>query len=83
MSRGCTYLPNDIIKLKYNKIEFLAYGRSDVMTALGPSQWKGSHPPPKKTSNCPYNVEFTAKPIPSASLHPHSIEAVDLKLMYF
>jgi hypothetical protein len=83
MSRGCTYLPNDIIKLKYNKIEFLAYGRSGVMTALGPSQWKGSHPPPKNTSNCPYNVEFTAKPIPSASLHPHSIEAGRVQLDVF
>jgi hypothetical protein len=83
MGRGCTHLPNDIIKLKYNKVEFLAYGRSSVMTTLGPSQWKGSHPPPKKTSNCPYNVEFTAKPIPSASLHPHSIEAGRVELDVF
>src|SRR3712207_9223559 len=44
------------IKLKYNKIEFLVYGKSVVMTALGSSQWKGSHPPSKNTSNCPYNV---------------------------
>jgi len=83
MSRGCTYLPNDIIKLKYNKIEFLAYGRSGVMTALGPSQWKGSHPPPKNTGNCPYNVEFTTKAIPSVSLHPHSIEAGRVQLDVF
>jgi len=83
MSRGCTHLPNDIIKLKYNKVEFLAYGRSDVMTALGPSQWKGSHPPPKNTGNCPYNVEFTAKAIPSVSLHPHSIEAGRVQLDVF
>jgi hypothetical protein len=83
MSRGCTYLSNDIIKLKYNKIEFLVYGRSGVMTALGPSQWKGSHPPPKNTSNCHYNVEFTAKAIPSVSLHPHSIEAGRVQLDVF
>jgi hypothetical protein len=72
-----------IIKLKYNKIELLAYGRSVVMTALGSSQWKGSHPPPKNTSNCPYNVEFTAKPIPSTSLHPHFIEAGRVQLDVF
>jgi hypothetical protein len=53
------------------------------MTTIGPSQWKGSHPPPKKTSNCHYNVEFTAKPIPSASLHPHSIEAGRLEIDVF
>jgi hypothetical protein len=72
-----------VIKLKYNKIEFLAYGRSVVMTALGSSQWKGSHPPPRITSNCPYNVEFTAKPIPSTSLHPHFIEAGRVQLDVF
>jgi hypothetical protein len=72
-----------VIKLKYNKIEFLAYGRSVVMTALGSSQWKGSHPPPMNTSNCPYNVEFTAKPIPSTSLHPHFIEAGRVQLDVF
>jgi len=52
------------------------------MTALGPSHWKGSRPP-INTSNCPYNVEFTAKPIPSASLHPHSIEAGRVQLDVF
>jgi len=83
MSRGCTYLSNDIIKLKYNKIEFLAYRRSGIMASLGPNQWKGSHTPSKNTSNCPYNVEFTAKPIPSASLHPHSIEAGRVQLDVF
>jgi hypothetical protein len=72
-----------LIILKYNKIEFLAYGRSVVMTALGSSQWKGSHPPPMNTSNCPYNVEFTAKPIPSTSLHPHFIEAGRVQLDVF
>ncbi len=53
------------------------------MTALGSSQWKGSHPPSKNTSNCPYNVEFTAKPIPSTSLHPHFIEAGRVQLDVF
>lgn len=52
------------------------------MTALGTSHWKGSRPP-RNTSNCPYNVEFTAKPIPSASLHPHSIEAGRVQLDVF
>ena len=52
------------------------------MTASGPSHWKGSHPP-GNTNNCPYNVEFTAKPIPSASLHPHSIEAGRVQLDVF
>lgn len=72
-----------VIKLKYNKIEFLAYGRSVVMTALGSNQWKGSHPPSMNTSNCPYNVKFTAKPIPSTSLHPHFIEAGRVQLDVF
>ena len=53
------------------------------MASLGPNQWKGSHTPSKNTSNCPYNVEFTAKPIPSASLHPHSIEAGRVQLDVF
>ena len=84
MSKGCTYLPNDIIKLKYNKIEFLAYGRSGVMTALGPSQWKGSHPPPKNTSNCPYNMEFTAKAILLlAFILLTLLKLVEFNLMYF
>ena len=35
------------------------------------------------TSNCPYNVKFTAKPIPSTSLHPHFIEAGRVQLDVF
>jgi hypothetical protein len=52
------------------------------MIAPLPSHWKGSRPP-KNASNCPYNVEFTAKPIPSATLHPHSIEAGRVQLDVF
>jgi hypothetical protein len=47
-----------------------------------PSHWKGSRPP-RNASNCPYNVEFTAKPIPSATLHPHSVEAGRVQLDVF
>lgn len=43
---------------------------------------KGSRPP-RNASNCPYNVEFTAKPIPSATLHPHSVEAGRVQLDVF
>lgn len=46
------------------------------MSAIHPSKWSGLHPP--KNSNCPYSVEFIAKPIPSTSLH--SIEAGRVQL---
>ena len=52
------------------------------MIAPLPSHWKGSRPP-KNASNCLYNVEFTAKPIPSATLHPYSIEAGRVQLDVF
>jgi hypothetical protein len=46
------------------------------MTAL---QWNGSQPP--KNSNCPYSVEFTAKPLPSNTLN--SMEAGKVQLNVF
>ena len=49
------------------------------MVAIHPSKWSGQHPP--KKSNCPYSVEFTAKAIPSTSLH--SIEAGRVQLNVF
>jgi hypothetical protein len=49
------------------------------MSAIHPSKWSGLHPP--KNSNCPYSVEFIAKPIPSTSLH--SIEAGRVQLNVF
>jgi hypothetical protein len=41
------------------------------MAADQSNQWEGPYPP--KNTNCPYSIEFTAKPIPSTTLH--SIEA--------
>src|SRR5919201_7071815 len=49
------------------------------MSANHSSKWSGLHPP--KNSNCPYSVEFIAKPIPSTSLH--SIEAGRVQLNVF
>jgi hypothetical protein len=49
------------------------------MVAIHPNKWSGQHPP--KKSNCPYSVEFTAKAIPSTSLH--SIEAGRVQLNVF
>jgi hypothetical protein len=49
------------------------------MSTIHPSKWSGLRPP--KKSNCPYSVEFIAKPIPSTSLH--SIEAGRVELNVF
>ena len=48
------------------------------MSTIHPSKWSGLHPP--KKSNCPYSVEFIAKPIPSTSLHSNEAGRVELNV---